>query len=105
MKFPNSVLRFFLILLLVLNIFDAYATFYWVTNGLASERNPIMQEWLHLNPFVFIYIKLILVGIAIGFLWTVRNRQLTHILIIPLILTYMYVFILHCNIAYLVFYN
>ena len=92
-------------LLLILNIVDTYATIYWVTENLAHEKNPLMQELLGLSPVLFSYIKLFFVSLASVYLWKVIDRKLTQILIIPIVLIYIYVFVLHCNIAYQVFYD
>ena len=105
MKFKNSTFAGLLILLIFLNYIDANATAYWFTEGIAYETNPIMQKLLNLSTTTFIYVKLIFVGCASVCLWFARKRKLTHILIIPIILIYIYVFILHCNIAYHSFYN
>jgi hypothetical protein len=99
----EKILKILLIILFLLNIVDTGATLYWITEGFAYERNPLMQHWLDLNPTLFVYIKLFFVNFAILYLWSVRKRVLTQILIIPIIMLYSYVFILHCNIAYHVF--
>ena len=101
----EQVLKVLLICLFLLNVIDAYATVYWIEEGLAYEKNPIMQEWLNLGPIVFIYIKLFVGSLAIIYLWTVRKRQITQILTMFVTLVYVYVFILHCNFAYHTFYN
>ena len=104
-KINNLFFKSLIFLLFILNIVDTYATIYWITENLAYEKNPLMQEWLNLSPVLFSYIKLIFVSLASIYLWKVIDRKLTQILIIPIVLLYIYVFVLHCNIAYEVFYN
>ena len=101
----EKILKILFICLFLFNIIDTGATLYWTTEGYASEKNPLMQQWLNLSPAMFVYIKLLFVSVAILYLWSARKRILTQILIIPIMMLYTYVFILHCNIAYHVFYN
>ena len=101
----DNIFKFLVFLLFTLNIFDTYMTFYWVINKIAYERNPIMRELLYLSPFIFAYVKLLFVGIATGVLWFFRKKKLSQILLIPIVIVYLYIFILHCNIAYQVVYN
>jgi len=103
MRFNNYTFGRILILLIILNIIDAIATFYWVSEGIASEINPLMQNWLQISASAFVVMKLILVLICTICLWKFRSRSLAHILIIPVILVYFYVFIIHCYIAWLAF--
>ena len=39
----DSIFKRILVLLFFLNAVDAFATLYWVTNGIATEANPIMN--------------------------------------------------------------
>jgi len=64
-----------------------------------------MRELLQLSPLAFLFVKLILINLAIGYLWLARKRKLIHILIIPVIIVYIYAFALHCETAYKVFLN
>ena len=105
MKLKNAIniYKWILITLLFLNVVDAYATFYWVTNGIGEEKNPIMRELLQLSPIAFMCLKLIFINLAIGYLWLCREKKLAHILITPVFLIYLYTFVIHCNIAMRVF--
>ncbi len=66
-----SVLAF----LLVLNLMDAIATLLWVTLGLTTEENPLMEVALDAHPILFMGIKLGLVALAVVLLF--RYRHLT----------------------------
>jgi hypothetical protein len=92
-----------LIILTILNTVDALATAFWIEHRLATEANPLMEYWLNISPSLFIGIKIVLVTICSYFLWKLRKRKLTYILLIPVILVYTYIFAKHANIAWTVF--
>jgi len=98
--------KFFIILtvLMLLNIIDAAATAYWVDNQLAIETNPLMESWLNMSPFFFIFMKVALVLACGVLLWKLRDRKLTYVLLIPVFIVYVYVFIKHIVIAYNAFF-
>ena len=101
----RNIFGYVLAILLILNFVDAFAALYWVKNGIASEANPLMQEWLHVGDVAFIFIKLIFALGCTACLWYLRNNRLANILIIIPLIIYTYVFIIHCNIAWIVFLN
>jgi len=92
-------LSFFLILLmlLTLNVFDAFATIYWIENKLAIEANPLMNDWIDLGTNYFVFLKLTIVSFCALLLWKVRDRKLTYFLLIPVLLIYSYVCAKHVN--------
>ena len=101
MKFSNHVYAKFLILLIILNIIDTGGTLYWVSEGIATEANPIMQNWLQINVSAFIFVKLAVVFLCVGVLWVARPRPLAHFLILLTLAVYVYIFIVHCRIYWL----
>ena len=103
MRFSDYTFGRTLILLIILNIIDTIATLYWISEGVASEANPIMQNWIQINVLGFVVIKLVLVFGCALCLWKFRRRLLAHILIVPVILIYLYVFAIHSYIAWLTF--
>ena len=103
MRFSDCTFGRTLILLIILNIIDTIATLYWVSEGVASEANPIMQNWLQVNVMGFVIVKLVLVFACALCLWKFRRRLLAHILIVPVILIYLYVFAIHSYIAWFSF--
>ena len=98
--------KFFIILtvLMLLNIIDAAATAYWIDNQLATEANPLMESWLDMSPFFFIFMKVALVLACGTLLWKLRDRKLTYVLLVPVFIVYVYVFIKHIVIAYSAFF-
>jgi hypothetical protein len=92
-------LSFFLILLmlLTLNVFDAFATIYWIENKLAIEANPLMSEWIDLGTNYFVFLKLTIVSFCALLLWKVRDRKLTYFLLTPVFIIYIYVCAKHVN--------
>ncbi len=71
-------------ILLMLNLFDALATLFWVEAGLATEANPVMAQALNLGPGLFILSKITLVSLAVGLLWRHRDRSFARISAVPL---------------------
>ena len=104
MKNKDYKFFIFLIILIILNIIDAIATAFWIENQLATEINPLMQNWLDVGPVFFISMKIILVSFCSILLWKLRHRKLTYILLIPVILIYTYILAKHTNIAWNVFF-
>jgi len=86
-----------LIFLLLLNIFDAFSTLYWIDNGLAIEANPLMNDWINLGSNYFLTLKLGIVSFCAVMLWRVRNRKLTYFLLTPVFMIYIYVCAKHVN--------
>lgn len=89
---------------MVLNVIDAIATVFWIENQLATEVNPLMEILLNISPTVFIIMKIALVFLCAALLWLLRRRNLTFILLAPVVLIYCYVFLKHSNIAWNVFF-
>ena len=99
MKFGNKTIAIMLILLVVLNIIDALATVYFVSNGYAEELNPLMAAWLELGNIPFLFVKLFFTSLGIGFLWYSRKHKLAHILTAILLVVYIVIATVHINIA------
>lgn len=89
----------FLKLLLILNLIDALATYYWVYYEVATEANPFMREWIYMGPQAFILFKIGLVSICAWSLWVYREHMLARLLCIPVFLLYFSVFLMHCAIG------
>jgi hypothetical protein len=73
---------------LALNVADAVFTLLWIRGGLASEANPVLRELAHGHPFLFVAVKLALVGLASLLLWRQRHRPLAVIAIFVAFLVY-----------------
>jgi len=101
----DHIFKRLLILLFSLNALDAFATLYWVTNGIATEANPIMAEWLNLGALPFVAAKISLVSIGIYFLWLFRSLRLSKISVLPVLALYLLVTVMHSLIAYDTFFK
>lgn len=66
-SFPVATERL-LVLLVVLNLFDALFTLGAVAGGVAIEVNPLMAEALHVGPVVFMATKMGLVCLGVALL-------------------------------------
>ena len=78
------------------NFLDTTFTAIWLNAGIAEEINPIMG-WVYLTCGVywFITIKILVGAIALAILYVMRRRMLARILMIPVVLLYSYVSIIH----------
>ena len=47
--------------ILILNVFDAFLTLFWVYTGRATEANPAMEVLVHEYPVLFVVVKFSLV--------------------------------------------
>jgi hypothetical protein len=104
MKNKDFKFLIILIILMILNVIDAIATVFWIENQLATESNPLMEILLNISPTIFIIMKIVLVFLCATLLWILRRRNLTFILLTPVILIYCYVSLKHFNIAWNVFF-
>jgi len=89
-----------LIALFVLNLFDALATFHWVSMGIAEEGNPLMAEWIEVGHNTFIGVKVTMVTLALFLLHRFRENKFARIMIWPPVVLYLAVFAIHCAIAF-----
>lgn len=55
------------ITLRALNIFDAASTVYAMSEG-ASELNPIMRALIDVHPLLFVFVKVLVVGLGAAYL-------------------------------------
>jgi hypothetical protein len=68
-----------IVLLFLLNFFDAVLTVFWVRNGFASEGNHLMASLLDIGDFPFLAVKLA-VGLVTAFvLWRWSEKRLAKI--------------------------
>ena len=60
---------------LVLNVFDVFATLYWLQQGLATEANPLM-DWLYQkSPALFVLGKMGMASSGLAILNRYRDRR------------------------------
>lgn len=67
---------FVVILLIVLNLLDAFFTLRFNELKLATEANPIMDYFLKIDPSLFFLVKFLLVSISAIFLYANRHVML-----------------------------
>lgn len=67
------------ILLFLLNLFDAVLTLFWVRNGLAPEGNHLMARLLDMGDFPFLAVKLTVGALTAFVLWYWSNFRLAKI--------------------------
>jgi hypothetical protein len=53
---------------------DGVLTIGWIEFGRAVELNPLMDYLLGTHPLLFIFIKMLLVGLGVLLLWRLRAR-------------------------------
>jgi hypothetical protein len=92
-----------LILLFFLNLVDAFATHYWVINGIAIEKNPLMGILFDFSPVVFLFLKIFIGSLCIWFLIHRKKTTIIKFLIFPTLIVYLYVTVMHYHIALKVF--
>ena len=80
-----------LVSLFFMNIFDTFATVYWIAMGLAREKNPLMAFLLDYHPALFIGIKLSIGTFVVWYLWRRYNSKLANCLVFIAVLTYAFV--------------
>jgi hypothetical protein len=83
--------------LLVLNLFDAICTYFWVACGLAEEANPIMAYILTVSPPGFILYKILIVNLSVLLLWRLRSRLFCRIVTIPVTAVYVGIAMIHVS--------
>ena len=86
---------FFLNAIFMMNIFDAFATTFWIITGTAVEKNPFMDILIDSSPIVFISTKLVLVSMCIILLWRMRENTLSRFLTVFSFMIYSLVSIIH----------
>lgn len=87
-RVPLGTIEWALIVLGALNAVDAFCTLHWVTHGLATEANPVMDWALTLGPAWFISAKLALVTLGCVGLWRHKERRVVRVASMPLVALY-----------------
>ena len=88
-----------LAVLVVLNLIDAVMTSLWVSEGIASEGNPVMAAALGLGLGQFVLGKVVLVGLGAASLYRLREQLLARIAVIPAVVLYCFVLGNHLGIS------
>lgn len=88
---PPSSVPLVLALLLVGNLFDGWATLFWVLTDRADESNPLMAAALAHGPGPFLLAKTAIVGFAVALLWLRRDHRWARTLLVAPAVGYAYV--------------
>jgi hypothetical protein len=92
----NKNLTKYIVLLGILNAIDAFMTYFWVSNGLAEEANPIMAWLINLHISLFVVGKIAIVSFFSLFLLYIKNNtQLKTRLLYFVLVAYFLVCCLH----------
>ena len=81
--------------ILILNVFDAFLTLFWVYTGRATEANPAMEVLVHEYPVLFVVVKFSLVLLGSLLLWRFRRRRLSVVAIFLAFMVYYAVLLYH----------
>jgi hypothetical protein len=84
---------------LVLNLLDALFTLLWVSAGLATEANVLLETLAHGHPVLFVTVKLGLVSLGSILLWWRRDRPLAVISLFAAFLVYYLILLYHVQYA------
>lgn len=68
-----------IVLLFLLNLFDAVLTLFWVRNGLAPEGNGLMAYFLDMGDIPFLAVKIIVGALTAFVLWRWSNFRLAKV--------------------------
>ncbi len=77
--------------IVVLNVFDMISTQIWVSFGITTEANPLMETAMSAGPMGFFAAKMALISLAVGLLWRYRERRLARVAAVPLTLVYAFI--------------
>jgi hypothetical protein len=81
--------------IIVLNIFDAFFTLFWVGTGFAEEANAFLRSLVNHNPIVFVLVKVALVSLGSFFLWRHRRHPLAVVGLFTVFLAYYFLLLYH----------
>lgn len=80
---------------LVLNVVDAVLTLMWISAGMATEANPLLEPLVQNHPFSFVTAKLSMVSMGTLLLWRHRDRPLAVVATFVAFLAYFFLFLYH----------
>jgi hypothetical protein len=81
--------------IIVLNIFDAFFTLFWVGTGFAEEANALLRDLVNNNPIVFVLVKAALVSLGSFLLWRYRRHPLAVVGLFTVFLVYYFILLYH----------
>jgi hypothetical protein len=81
--------------IIVLNIFDALFTLFWVEAGFAEEANAFLRHLVNHSPIVFVLVKTVLVSLGSFLLWRYRLHPLAVVGLFTVFLAYYFILLYH----------
>lgn len=69
------LLAAYLVTIIAANVGDAVLTLQATSSHEAVEANPAMAAVLHVSPGTFLVVKLVVVCLAVGALWRLRDHR------------------------------
>ena len=87
-----------LFFIVIANAFDAICTISWVQAGVAVEANPLMAFLLDQSAALFFCVKMSVVILAVGILYSRRHDRLAKALVIPVVLVYAVILVMHLRV-------
>ena len=67
-------MNFLIPAIFLMNLVDAFLTYYEISNELAAERNPLMDFLLKIDPLYFFACKIVLVTLGLWLLKRLGDR-------------------------------
>ncbi len=86
--------------IVIANLVDAILTYTAVSDGKASELNPLMAFLLEANAAYFFLVKLLLVTLGLALLFLSKNQKLAYYALWVCAIVYTAILIIHANIPY-----
>ena len=95
-----------LLILFFMNLGDAFATYYWVTKGVAEELNPFALALLEAEPWLFLLFKCLFGTLALVFLWLFRKKYKNITMVVTACWSFVYLLIFFYHVKFIVdYYN
>ncbi|MEL6180054.1 MAG: DUF5658 family protein [Myxococcota bacterium] len=91
------VLEWLVYTIVIMNAADAIMTVFWVSAGLATESNPLMDWLLDVHPVLFVLAKLALVFLGVGMLWRYRHIRAAMVGVALVAVVYYGVILVHAT--------
>ena len=77
--------------LIIMNLIDAVMTALWVSEGIVTEWNPLMEAAISQGYSIFVLGKVLMVGLGAALLYRLRSHRLARVSLVPVVLTYSFV--------------
>lgn len=91
--------------LIIMNLIDAVMTALWVSEGIVTEGNPLMESAISQGYSTFVLGKVFMVGMGTAVLYRLRSHRLARVSLVPLVLTYSFVIGNHIGILAQLLFN